>query len=64
MLFVYAYYATTLPFSVQATIPIFPSGTVLTAESTPVPWWVIFLAILAALIILAVIIGILWGVSG
>lgn len=51
------------PFLLQATVPIFPPDLVLESESTPVPWWVIFLAILAAVIILAVIVGVLWGVS-
>lgn len=48
---------------VQASVNVIPAGSVVSVERRTVPWWVIFLAILAAVIILAVIGGILWGVS-
>lgn len=47
----------------QATIRVIPAMGPVTTERRPVAWWVIFLPILAAVIIIAVIGAALWGVS-
>ena len=48
---------------IQAMIRVIPATGPVTVESNPVPWWVIFLPILAAVIIIGIIGGVLWGVS-
>ena len=50
--------------SIQAQIPIIPAARVITVgEAEPVAWWVIFLPILAAVVIISVVTILLWVVS-
>lgn len=49
---------------VQAQIPVIPAARVITVEEAePVAWWVIFLPILAAVIVISVVTILLWVVS-
>ena len=42
---------------------VFPADAIIVNRNAPVPAWVIVVAIIAALIVIAVIAGALWGVS-
>ena len=48
----------------QAQIRVIPAARVISVgESTPVPWWVIFVPIMAAVIVITIVAILLWVVS-
>ena len=57
-------YSVTNSFVQQAQIRVIPAARVVSVgEALPIPWWAIFVSVLAAVIIITVIAVLLWVVS-